>query len=51
VQVHGIVCGVGVNWIGLTFVGAQSFGGLWLVGWVFGIYKKIFISKNLLTLG
>ncbi len=33
-QVHGIVFGMGVNWIGLTFVGAQSFGGLLLVGFL-----------------
>ncbi len=33
-QVHGIVCGMGVNWIGLAFVGAQSFGGLLLIGFL-----------------
>jgi hypothetical protein len=35
VQVHGIICGMGVNWIGLTFVGAQSLAGYgWLVGFL-----------------
>ncbi len=40
-QVHGIVCGMEVNWIGLAFVGAQSFGGLLLVGFL--EYAKIFL--------
>jgi hypothetical protein len=30
-----------VNWIGLAFVGAQSFGGLLLVGFL--EYAKIFL--------